>query len=301
MGYLISFITVAIWAGSYIVSKMAVGVIEPATLAFYRCLFAFLVLTPVCLPKIKQNIDVIKKNYRTLVYLGFWGMGLSQSMTYFSGHYTSSINMSLVNSLIPAVTLAMSIIILKTRLSIVQYIGVLVSLSGVVYVLVKGDINVLKNLEFNYGDILMLVGTFSYSLYGIILNRNPSIMSGWTLLYCQLFVASVLLCPLMLVTSESYIPSTTSIPLIIYAVFFLSIISPYFWKVAIDKIGAMKSSLSMNFMPVIAAILSYIILGEDIETYHVIGTVIIVSGLVAINLTRQKRSSRSTPAESNLS
>ncbi|EGU48990.1 hypothetical protein VII00023_03613 [Vibrio ichthyoenteri ATCC 700023] len=55
-------------------------------------------------------------------------------------------------------------------------------------------------------------------------------------------------------------------------------------------IGAMKSSLSMNFMPVIAAILSYIILGEGIETYHIIGTVIIVSGLFAINLTRHKNS-----------
>lgn len=46
----------------------------------------------------------------------------------------------------------------------------------------------------------------------------------------------------------------------------------------------------MNFMPVIAAVLSYVILGEDIETYHVIGTVVIVSGLVAINLTRGKKS-----------
>lgn len=289
-GYLISFFTVAIWAGSYIVSKMAVGVIEPATLAFYRCMFAFLVLTPICLPQIKQNIDVIKKNHLTLLYLGFFGMGLSQSMTYFSGHYTSPINMSLVNSLIPAVTLAMSIVILKTRLSIGQYIGVLVSLLGVIYVLIKGDMKVLQGLEFNYGDILMLVGTFSYSLYSIILNKNPIIMSGWTLLYCQLFVASVLLFPLMLVTSESYIPSTESIPLIVYAVFFLSIISTYLWKKAIDMIGAMKTSLSMNFMPVIAAMLSYIILGEDIESYHVIGTVIIISGLVAINLTRCKKS-----------
>ncbi len=48
--------------------KLAVGVIEPATLAFYRCFFAFLILTPFCAKKIPEQIHNIR-DMRILVNL----------------------------------------------------------------------------------------------------------------------------------------------------------------------------------------------------------------------------------------
>jgi drug/metabolite transporter (DMT)-like permease len=76
-----------------------------------------------------------------------------------------------------------------------QIIGVILSFLGVIIIITKADFEILKNLNFNKGDITMVVAMFSWALYSTLLKRQKYELSQLSLLQVVMTFGLIFLIP----------------------------------------------------------------------------------------------------------
>lgn len=296
MIYFLPLLTVFIWGGNSIVNKLAASAIEPSAMSFYRWAVAMAVLTPFCLPKVIKNWATIKPYLSKLAFLAMLGMVLNQSLGYYAGLTTTASNMSLITSLVPLLSVFLSLPLLGKPISPLSVVGGILSLAGLAYMLGKGDPVFFLNQEITQGDGLMVIAASVYAAYCVLLKRWKMPLSNWTLIYMQGLFAVAMLTPLWL-SSDQLLPTKPSLPLIAYASLAASVLAPWMWVKAIDVIGADSSAMFMNLLPVVAVTLAATLLGETVHSYHLFGGLMVITGVI---LSQIKISNRVTSTVKNI-
>jgi drug/metabolite transporter (DMT)-like permease len=115
-----------------------------------------------------------------------------------------------------------------------------------------------------------------------------------TLVYMQGFFTLIMLTPLWL-SSDQLLPSQSALPLIAYAGIAASIFAPLMWVKAIDLIGADSSAMFMNLMPVVSVALASTMLGEEVHVYHIIGGMLVISGVILSQVKIRKKVQSPSP------
>ncbi|CAH8236920.1 MULTISPECIES: DMT family transporter [Vibrio] len=294
MVYLLPLFTVLIWGGNSIINKLAAETIEPSAMSFYRWFVAMLILTPFCLPTVIRQWNIIKPYLSKLAFLAMLGMVLNQSLGYYAGLTTTASNMSLITSLVPLLSVFISVPLLNKRISGLSIVGGVLSLSGLTFMLGQGDMSFFIHQDITQGDALMVAAAIVYALYCVLLKRWKMPLSNWTLIYMQGLFAVFMLIPLWL-SSDQLLPTKGSLPLIAYAAVGASLLAPWMWVKAIDIIGADSSAMFMNLLPVVAVSLAATLLGETVQSYHFIGGLMVVSGVILSQV--KLKNKRSTAIE----
>ncbi|HHC6467416.1 TPA: DMT family transporter [Vibrio parahaemolyticus] len=279
MVYLLPFFTVMIWGGNSIVNKVAASTIEPSAMSFYRWFVAMVLLTPFCLPAVIKQRHVIRPYLTKLAFLALLGMVLNQSLGYYAGLTTTASNMALITSLVPLISVFLSVPLLGKSVSMLSIVGGVISLGGLAFMLGHGDVTYFLHQDMTQGDSLMLLAALVYAAYCVLLKRWKMPFNSLTLVYMQGFFSVIMLTPLWL-SSEQLLPSQEALPLIAYAGIAASIFAPLMWVKAIDLIGADSSAMFMNLMPVVSVALASTLLGEEIHVYHIIGGLMVISGVI---------------------
>ncbi|EGR9010457.1 DMT family transporter [Vibrio parahaemolyticus] len=288
MVYLLPFFTVMIWGGNSIVNKMAASTIEPSAMSFYRWFVAMLLLTPFCLPAVIKQRHVIRPYLTKLAFLALLGMVLNQSLGYYAGLTTTASNMALITSLVPLISVFLSVPLLGKSVSMLSIVGGVISLGGLAFMLGHGDVTYFLHQDMTQGDSLMLLAALVYAAYCVLLKRWKMPFNSLTLVYMQGFFSVIMLTPLWL-SSEQLLPSQEALPLIAYAGIAASIFAPLMWVKAIDLIGADSSAMFMNLMPVVSVALASTLLGEEVHVYHIIGGLMVISGVILSQIKVRKK------------
>ncbi|TOE33658.1 DMT family transporter [Vibrio parahaemolyticus] len=288
MVYLLPFFTVVIWGGNSIVNKMAASTIEPSAMSFYRWFVAMVLLTPFCLPAVIKQRHVIRPYLTKLAFLALLGMVLNQSLGYYAGLTTTASNMALITSLVPLISVFLSVPLLGKSVSMLSIVGGVISLGGLAFMLGHGDVTYFLHQDMTQGDSLMLLAALVYAAYCVLLKRWKMPFNSLTLVYMQGFFSVIMLTPLWL-SSEQLLPSQEALPLIAYAGIAASIFAPLMWVKAIDLIGADSSAMFMNLMPVVSVALASTLLGEEIHVYHIIGGLMVISGVILSQIKVRKK------------
>ncbi|GAD32116.1 putative membrane protein [Photobacterium leiognathi lrivu.4.1] len=278
MFYLLPLITVAIWAGNAIVNKMAFSVIDPGAISFYRWFFALVMLTPFVAKSVWRDRAVIKPYLAKLAFLGLLGMVLNQSLGYFAAATTTATNIALIISLVPLISMFLSVPILGQRLSPFALVGAVLSLSGLVLMLSHGHVESLVSQGIKQGDFLMLLAAVVYALYCVLLKRWKMPFSTWKSVYVQCLFAVIMLTPLLL-SSDRMAITASAVPLIAYAALLASVIAPWLWMLSIERLGADRTAMFMNLLPIMAAGIASVMLNEQLESYHYIGGIMVLTGV----------------------
>jgi len=286
MTYLLPLFTVVIWGGNTIVNKLAVESIEPSAMSFFRWFFAMLILTPFCLPSIIKNWQTIKPYTLKLATLALLGMVLNQSLGYYAALTTTASNMALITSLVPLIAIFVSVPLLGKKIAPISVVGAVISLAGLAFMLGQGDVLFIFHQSVTLGDGLMVIAATVYALYCVLIKRWKMPLSNWQFIYMQGGFAVFMLSPLWL-SSDNLLPTAESLPLIAYASLAASIIAPWMWVKAIDAIGADSSAMFMNLLPVVAITLAATLLDEAITEYHVIGGIMVISGVMLAQFKRK--------------
>ncbi|OTW27359.1 multidrug DMT transporter, partial [Vibrio parahaemolyticus] len=286
--YLLPFFTVMIWGGNSIVNKMAASTIEPSAMSFYRWFVAMVLLTPFCLPAVIKQRHVIRPYLTKLAFLALLGMVLNQSLGYYAGLTTTASNMALITSLVPLISVFLSVPLLGKSVSMLSIVGGVISLGGLAFMLGHGDVTYFLHQDMTQGDSLMLLAALVYAAYCVLLKRWKMPFNSLTLVYMQGFFSIIMLTPLWL-SSEQLLPSQDALPLIAYAGIAASIFAPLMWVKAIDLMGADSSAMFMNLMPVVSVALASTLLGEEIHVYHIIGGLMVISGVILSQIKVRKK------------
>ncbi|WP_442487574.1 DMT family transporter [Halomonas litopenaei] len=277
---------VLIWSGNMTINQLTVGTIAPSSIAFLRWVLAVAVLTPFVWRQSWRERHAIAAHWPKLALLGLLGMALWQGLAYVAAASTSATNMGILAAMVPLLTILLSALVLREAPSWGGCLGGVMALAGVLWLLGRGDIAVLANLEVAPGDALMVVAATCYALYGVMLKRWPLAISPWVMLYVQAVFAVLLLLPAYLLGPMTPI-DTSNVGLILYAGIPASIITTYLWMFAIRHIGASRASIFINLMPLFSALIAMLWLGERLGWYHLSGGALVLAGVLTAQTFRQ--------------
>lgn len=280
MQYLFPLLAVLIWAGNTVVNKLAAGVIHPAEIGFYRWLVAGLLFTPFMLGRVRAEWPAIRPLLPRIAVLGALGMAVYQSLAYYAAHRTSATNMGIILSLMPMMALALSIAVLGQRLTFGALAGAAVSFVGVLFVISGGEPASLLHHGVGSGDAMMLVATFAYAVYSVLLKKWQLKLPAPVLLYLQILVAIVLLSPLYFFSPKAGLNGANA-PLVLYAGLFASMLAPLAWMRGVARLGPSRTTMFFNLSPLFTALIAATpILGEELGPHHLLGGLLILAGVL---------------------
>jgi drug/metabolite transporter (DMT)-like permease len=279
MNMLFPLLAVLIGSINAVVSKLSATAIDPAAISFYRWLLALITLTPFVLPGVIRHWSAIRANWWKLLVLGMLGMVLYQSLAYYAAHSVSALFMGIIVSLIPLLTILISIVLLRVAPTVGIAIGSLLSLGGLIWLVSAGNPGELLQHGIGKGELMMFAATASYALYGVLTKRWAIALPNWQSLYVQILFGVVLLLPNFLMAQDVSLTSQ-NIPLVLFAGIPASIVAPYLWIHGVMRLGANTASIFMNLAPVFTAIIAVLFLHEHLHSYHLIGGGITLLGVI---------------------
>ena len=291
LAYLILILTTIFWSGNFIVGKAASTYeIPPFSLNFYRWFFAGLILLPFTFKELIENKKYIFENIGFFTVLGITSITIFNSIVYYSLYYTQVISGILMISTIPVWIIFISSILNIEKTNIFQIIGVIFSLTGVIFIITKADLEIIKNLDFNKGDLSMVVAMFSWAIYSALLKSKKYEISQFALLQVVIITGLIFLTPIYLI--EMYLGNVIvlGMPFVLtltYVVFFPGLASFIFWIKGISLIGANRAGVFLHLMPIFGAIMAMIIFDEKFMYYHIFGALFIIAGITLSNKKRK--------------
>jgi len=272
------------WSGNFIVGKVAsLFEIPPFTLNFYRWSFAWLILAPFSLKEILQKKNYILKDIKLILILGITSITVFNSIVYYSLNFTQVISGVLMISTIPVMIIFFCWILKIEKTNFFQILGVIFSLLGVVVIVTKADLGELLNLNFNKGDLWMVVAMFSWAMYSALLRKKNFELSQISFLQIIISAGLIFLLPAYLIELALGYRTSIHLPFILtltYVVLFPGLASFIFWIKGISIIGSNRSGIFLHLMPIFSTLMAIIIFKEKFMNFHFIGAVFIIIGIV---------------------
>lgn len=282
--YALVMVTMFLFAGNYIVGKVAADAVPPLTLTWLRTLIGVILVTTFYWKKIRMVKRQLIDGWRPLVGMAATGIVMFPAFSYLALHYTTTINASIMESLTPAVTIFIGAVFLKEKYGLSQLIGVGISLTGVAYIISKGSFARLLSLEFNSGDLIMIGAVISWAVYSTLVNIYGYRLPLFGSLFGILVIGNVMvmIAAFLFEWSQGRFITDWSMPIItsiLYTGLFPSFLALLSWNMAVAEIGPAKATIFINLLPFATAILSLLFLQEKITVDQVIGGAIVLTGI----------------------
>jgi len=277
------------WSGNFVIGRFSSleNIVSPLSLAFYRWVIAFLILTPFCLQKAVKELPLLKKQPGMIFLIILTGPTLFNTLVYLGLTATTVINSLLIISTTPMLIILLNKLLYKAQTNIFQMIGIFISLIGVCYVIAKGSFQNIFDSEFYFGDLFILLAVTSWALYSIFLKKNETGVSGFSFLYLSFVFTVILLFPVYLYDifiQDNFINIDQKTLLVIgYTGIFPSIISYMCWNTGVALIGPNKSGPFLHLMPIFGGILAFLVFRETLEIYHYAGILSVIVGIIITN------------------
>ena len=157
---------------------------------------------------------------------------------------------------------------------------------GVIFIITKADLNLIKNLDFNKGDLTMVVAMFSWAIYSALLKKKTYEISQITLLQVVIITGLIFLIPIYIIEMNLGNVIKLDKPFLLtltYVVLFPGLASFFFWIKGIALIGANRAGAFLHLMPIFGAIMAMVIFKEKFMFYHILGAIFIISGITLSN------------------
>ena len=275
------------WAGNFIVGKTAsINEIPPISLNFYRWFVAWLILLPFTFRELIKKKDYILNNIGLFIVLGITAVTIFNSALFYSLKFTQVISGVLMISTVPVMIIFISSLLKIEKTNFFQIIGVGLSLTGVLFIITKADIGLLKNLDFNRGDLIMIIAMFSWATYSALLKKKKYELSQISLLQVVISFGVIFLIPLYFIDMNMGNSIKLEKPFFLtltYVVLFPGLASFFFWIKGVALIGANRSGIFLHLMPIFGAVMAMIIFDEKFMFYHLLGAVFILMGIILSN------------------
>ncbi|CAH2212054.1 DMT family transporter [Tepidibacter aestuarii] len=275
-------IATVFWSGAFIAGKFSVAEFPVFSLTFFRFFFAVITTFAIIIKK-GDNYKIEKTDIFLFIQLGIIGMVGYHVFFFLALKYTTAVNSSLIAATNPIITTVLAFVFFKENIKPKNIISILASFLGVTLIITDGDLKLLANFHFNIGDLLMIIAVVCWAIYSVISKKalkkyKPIIVTSYSFLVCV-----ISLIPFVIMEKPwVYLPNTSmkGWMSVLYMSIFASVIGYSIQQVSIKKIGASKTSLYINLVPVFSMILAYFILGESISIIKLVSAVLIISGVL---------------------
>ena len=284
LAYFLIIITVFLWSVGVVIARSVHEQIPLIGLSFWRWLLAAFLLLPFVAKDLIQKADIVRGNIRILVTQGIFIVG-SGALLFYALNYTTVINATLLNATQPVITVTLAWLILHERLRPLQLAGIFSAVLGVFIMIARADWHTVMNLEFNKGDLLVILAIIGYALYAINIRKLPKGIGTFSALTVILFAGSIFLLPFYI--AETILVKPLSFDLLTLAIIFIlaivvSILAMSMWNYSNHIVGPGRAAVFVNLLPVYGAVLAITFLGEELFFYHLVGAVLVCAGIFLV-------------------
>jgi drug/metabolite transporter (DMT)-like permease len=279
--YLLLCVTALGWAGNAIVGRLAAGHIPPVTLSFLRWSLAFLMILPLAWEHLARDWGAIRSRLGTMIVLSLTGIGAFNTLQYWALEHTLALNTLLLQSSGPLFVAVWSLILLGVRLTLAQFGGIALSLTGVLVILLHGDLTALASIQFNKGDIIFMVALALFGFYSALSLKRPDV-HGLSFAAFTFGCGAACLVPLLiweLLSRPVMQLDTPNLLVLFYVATFPSTLAYLCFNRGVQLIGANRAAPVFHLVPVFGSIMAMVFLGERPQLFHFIGFALVLTGV----------------------
>lgn len=285
--YLVLVLTNLFWGGNIVAGKLAVGEVDPYTLMILRWFGAVVLILPFAFRPLRRTWPIIRRHWALYLFYGAIGFATFNVLTYLAAHLTAGVNIAMEQVMINILVMAFNFIVFRQRVRSLQIAGAALTIVGVMLTVTHGNPARLLSLDINLGDGLVMLACLAWAIYSLALRYRPA--TDWlsflvvtclgaavaSLLFQSAFGGGLAVIPQQIgaITWEGWL-------IVAYTTLFPSILSQMLYVRGVELIGANRASLFINLLPLFGTIGSILVVGESLETFHLIAAALIVVGIV---------------------
>ncbi len=274
-------LTALFWGGNAVAGRLAIDHISPLLLTFLRWGLVLVVLWPLYGGQVRAAWPAIKPQLLSIVLMAGLGFTAFNVLFYYGAHHTSAINLGILQGSVPVIVLAGAFVTHGVKATLLQMIGVAITLVGVAVVATRGDVRSILDLDLNRGDLAMLAACVLYAYYAVALRDRPKMPAAAFFTLLALIAAATSL-PLVLLEAATIgfvAPTARGWLITAYVAIFPSCLAQLFFLRGVDLIGPGRAGVFVNLVPVFAAALGVGLIGEPFAHFHAIALILVVGGI----------------------
>ncbi|HEY1363029.1 MAG TPA: DMT family transporter [Xanthobacteraceae bacterium] len=269
------------WSGNHIVGRALAGHLPPLTISTIRWLIPVLIIWAIAGGQVRKDMAAVRQHWGIMLWLGLTGGTLFSALQYVGLQYTTALNVSILNSLVPVLIIVAGALIFRDRIRMVQVVGVSTSLLGVMTIITRGDLAVLRQLELNLGDIITVFSMTVFAIYVAYLRLRPQ-MHWLTFLFVVGVISTVSTLPLAIREMACGQRVDVTVPTVLAALYvgtFPSLLAFAALNRGVELIGPNRSGPFLHLVPLFTALLATLFLGEKLMAFHLLGLSLILLGV----------------------
>lgn len=279
--YLLLSLTSLFWAGNLVLGRYVAGHVPPVTLACVRWIGAFFLLLPFAWTHLRTDWPVLRAHIPPMLILALTGFAANTVLAYWGLKYTQALNGLLIQSAGPLCVALWTLVLFGVRLTLGQLLGIIVSMTGVLVIILRGDLTALATIEINKGDAMLAAALLVFGIYSALMLRRP-------VTHPMSLIAFTTACGALMTVPVSIWELNSGSPLILdtltlltlgYAVTFPSALAYLFFNRGIALIGPNRAAPFFHLMPVFGSVMAIVFLGEQPQLFHLVGYVMVLAGV----------------------
>lgn len=273
--------TMACLAMNHVVGRAVHEVAPPVGLSFWRWSVAALLIFLIIRRNFGAKLQIYRRSWALFFGLGAMMIG-STTLILWTLQFTTAINVSLINSLQPTMTVLLSFLLLRHRLTGLQVVGLVLGFVGVVAMVSQGSWQLLADLDFNRGDVGALVSVVGLAGYAIGLRLLPQGLNPLDALFGIIVAGCLALLPVYvaeLIMSRPMPLTPATVGAVLAMGTIGSLAGNLMWNIGNQVLGPNRASIFINLIPVFGMLMAVVFLGEEPRAYHVAGFAVICAGV----------------------
>jgi drug/metabolite transporter (DMT)-like permease len=272
------------FASNLVIGRASAGLVEPWTLAFWRWSIAGLFLLPFAWRGIVSNWRQFRPAMGEILILALLGMFICGGVVYISLHVTTATNATLLYTASTLFIVVLDAIFFRNPLTLTRIVGVVIGFLGVATIVLEGELNRFLTLQFNWGDLGIAICALSWAIYSVMLKgKKLSGLPSLPLFALIVAVGSLTLVPPMLYEAIvlGAVPTGGRAWLNILALALIPSVGAYgIYQYGVKEAGPSVTGVFFYLVPVYGVILATLTLGESFRTYHAVGLILVIAGVV---------------------
>jgi len=271
-----------VWGGNVAAARFAVGEISPMVLVGLRWIVVSAIIALLMGKRMGAVLASLRPHWAFLLPMGVIGFTISNAFFYESARFTTGLNLSIIQGVLPVLVLAGARLVYGARVGGMRMVGVALTMAGIVLIATEGEPARLLDLQFNKGDAFAFLGAAIYAAFTLALRKRPP-LSAMAFFIGVSIAALVSSAPAMVVEAmlgAAIWPGWQGFLVLLYVAVFTSIVGQICWIRAVEMIGPGRAGVFQNLVPVVGAILSVVVLRETFHWFHAASLALVLSGLL---------------------
>jgi drug/metabolite transporter (DMT)-like permease len=272
-----------VYATSYVATRVTLGSVPPATLAFARLVIGALVLAP--LARACPSTPALSHGDRqAIAWMGILGFSAAYVLSHWGIAWSTATNAALLIVVEPVALMLLSPLYLGERLSGREAAGAALAVSGTALVVVNGIPGITEKLVPHLrGDLLLVLAGLAYASYSILGRRvlarqAPLEVTARTLVWGAAGILPI--AGAEWVSGTRLVWTTAGVTGTLYLAVVITALGYVAWNWALARVSAPRAAIFLTIQPVAGALLGVVLLGEPLTAFTIAGGIAIVAGLV---------------------